>query len=326
MSRYTPVDDLMMAIHQQAVKARATRDQPLSRHQINASRKECRAIVGQAIDRLVDAGLLSTLRLTRDGETNDIYWPTGLKIIAPPTDQELNAMSESKTARLIRLITAHGPIDSVALTAKANAEGANIPAKNLAGLLAAGIKAGTVITSRPDKYTIYQMAAEPVAQTSSLPKDDADDGAMPPADPALANRELGNQLSAAQADQQAAERALQTAQADLGRYRDLLDQVASALHCDSIDSIPAVLDRGIAAHESTGRLAMLLHAGEDADLDYFAPFVSETDAITLAMRQVDTGHAERVTLIRVLGEASRSHTVWTPMVTPPIATLGGQEV
>lgn len=320
MSRYTPVDDLMLAIHEQVIAARATRDRPLTRGQINAIRKECGAIVGQAIDRLVDGGLLATMRLTRDSTTHDVYWPTGLKPIIPPTDEERRMSTESKTDRLVRLITTHGGrINAVDLSAKAKAEGYDIPAKNVQGLLTSRVNRGDIELIRDGRTTYYDTPRKKTAASLGASEDD---DAMPPAEAELP-----------ESHRAAFEKRITGLEANINgieRERAALDDVVNALcgalgvntairALDEITRLKSLDDR------PTGRLAMLLHSGDDADLDYFAPFISETDAVTLSMRQVDTGHAERVTLIRVLGEATRRATVWTPMVTPPIATLNEQE-
>lgn len=362
MSRYTPIDDLMLAIHEQVIAARATRDRPLTRGQINASHKECGAIVGQALDQLVDGGLLATMRLTRDSTTHDFYWPTGLKPITPPTDEERRMSTESKTDRLVRLITTHGSrINAVELSAKAKAEGYDIPAKNVQGLLTARVNRGDIELIRDGKATYYDTPRKKTAESLDASEDD---DAMPPTDPALlalANRELGNQLSAAQADQQAAERALQSANADLadicrvldvphageaveaivhlekladaradqdmgdlGRYRALLDQIAARLGCDTHDSIPAVLDSLLATRDvSGGRLALLTtHDMVGAVLDYLEPYVSEEDARQLVLTRVNRGDLEHCVLVRALFQARRQLT-YGPIEAPAIKTLRG---
>jgi hypothetical protein len=198
---------------------------------------------------------------------------------------------------------------------------------------------------------------------------DAD--AMPAADPALlalANRALGekvesleSQLSAALADQQAAQRradaletdlaeicrALEVADArealseithqklvaarinqdagDLSRYRDLLDQVASALHCDSIDSIPAVLDRGLAAPEPAGgRLAILtFHEGSGCVWSYLEPHVSEDAAQRHILTSLESGEGDNAILVRALWSAHRPAIQYGAIETPEIKTLRG---
>jgi len=312
MSRYAAPTALQLALLDQMRQARASSFAPMSQAAMLESRGlTAPSAILDALAGLLEMRLVSHCRFVRDGDPQDTYWPTGLKPITPPTALELSQMSESKTARLLRLIAEHGPIDSIALAAKANAEGGNIPPKNLGGLLTASVKAGTIITSRPGKHTVYEMAPPPVAQVSSLPPDD-DDDAMPPADPdllALANRALGGQLKAAESDASrlAAEKA--ALEADLADICRALDVPHAGQAVEAIDLLGRLAIE-IPVNETRtdpprGRLALLVMGEDETDLHYLEPYVTEDEAEGLAIAQVHSGGARRALLIRAIYSAQR---------------------
>lgn len=341
MSRYAAPTALQLALLDQMRQARASSFAPMSQAAILESRGlTAPSAILAALAGLLEMRLVSHCRFVRDGDPQDTYWPTGLKPITPPTQEELSKMSESKTARLLRLIAAHGPIDSIALTAKANGEGANILAKNLAGLLAASVKSGTIITSRPDKYTLYEMAPPPVAQASSLPPDD--DDAMPPTDPgllALANRALGEQLKATEAELSAA---LADQKAESDRATALATDLADI--CRALD-VPHA-GEAVAAIELLGRLAIAKQTGSEIPvnetrtdprgrlallhthdmiggvLEYLEPYVSEEAAREHLLTRVNSGDLEHCLLVRALFQASRQ-IAYGPIDAPAYSTLQG---
>ena len=111
--------------------------------------------VHDALEQLIDARLISHMRHTREGVTQNVYWPTGLKPITAPSIEEISMSSEPKNSLLNRLILLHGPIAGAALAEKARATGANIPAKNVPGLLETLVRKGDVIVKKHDGASHY---------------------------------------------------------------------------------------------------------------------------------------------------------------------------
>jgi archaellum component FlaC len=172
--------------------------------------------IHDALEQLIDARLITSMRHTVGGVTQNVYWPTGLHPITAPSMEQIHMASEAKNSQLARMILKYGPISGADLAAKATAAGLNIPTKNVQGILGGHIGRGEIIQKKRDGanwYMTSNQAAEwqenvaaaggdcdnrAAAHVMSAP--DADDEAMPEPDArmlALANRELGNQLDTA---------------------------------------------------------------------------------------------------------------------------------
>jgi hypothetical protein len=114
-----------------------------------------------ALEKLCDAVQVRAIRGHRGGYWQNLYWP----VAAPETpihQLEEVAMSEPKNSLLNRLILLHGPIAGPALAEKARATGANIPAKNVPGLLETLVRKGEVIV-RKHQFASHYMTPNQAA-------------------------------------------------------------------------------------------------------------------------------------------------------------------
>ncbi len=274
MSRFDAPSALALHVLATLQELRANSARPISQADLLHAyyQAETPDRVHDALEELLDQRLIATLRHTRDGVTQSVYWPTGLHPLTAPTLEEIAAMSESKSARLIRLLAAYGRQTATELALRADAEGANIPAKTVGGLLAYAVSRGDVTVTKEGGTTYYQVREHTPADAV---KEETHQGH----DLLLARiSELNAELSASQANEKVeSDRA--TAQAndiaaicraldvphagaavaeiqhlvamseartdqvfgDLGRYRALLDTLATALAVDSYDSLPAAI-------------------------------------------------------------------------------------
>jgi hypothetical protein len=122
---------------------------------------------------------------------------------------------------------------------------------------------------------------------------------------------------------------------DLGRYRALLEQIASHFHCGSIDDLPEVVaSLGTAKQFGTeipvnetrqdapGRLALLVMGENETELHWLEPYVTDGEGEGLAINQVHCGAAQRALLIRALYSATRK-IEHGPIAVPAVDTLHG---
>jgi hypothetical protein len=214
-----------------------------------------------ALEKLCDAAHVRAIRGQRSGSWQNLYWPL---VAAAPIDQseEKPVMSEPKNSLLNRLILMHGPIAGAALAEKARATGANIPAKNVPGLLETLVRKGEVIVKKHDGASHYmtanqaadwdenlrigaQMEADSAAHVMSAPTSTKQSGgeipvsesdeAMPEADPALlasANRMLSQTVENLESDIRKQRTLLESNRSEIAelktRNHDLLNDVAAA--------------------------------------------------------------------------------------------------
>lgn len=393
MSRLRPLTDLDRSVWR--LTALATRDQPMPLCTLFTAARHLAPPdqIHDALEACLDAGLLSTMTHTRDGVTQAVYWQTGIKPFTPPTDEERRIMSIPKNAWLLQAIRAHKkPISTVELSTQATAAGLNIPARNIPSLLETYEKKGAVIKSKINRVVHY---GTPQPATAN---EEADDDAMPPADPfilAMANRAIserleqiataigheegndgklvssvialslerdelarkfadaikgreidGDNLRAAEIALNIIHSALNVATAedavaeiehlqklanartdqdlgDLGRYRELLDQIASSLHCESLDVLPEVVANLGTAPMQAGRLAFLSYVdSEGIVMEYLEPYVGEEEARRLLIRRVETGELGHGVLVRAIYQARRQ-IEYGPVQAPDVSTLRG---
>ena len=153
MSRYTDLSLLALTLF--AAIGKHSSQRPISLGDVLRRGGDKHADAGNAIQSLLDARLIATMTHIVNGKANVVYWPTGLKPIKAQTLEQISMASEPKNAHLARLVLLHGPIAGPALAEKAREGGANIPAKNVAGLLETRLKHGDIIARKIGGVTMY---------------------------------------------------------------------------------------------------------------------------------------------------------------------------
>ena len=120
-----------------------------------------------SLEQLVAQRRLATCRITRDGASHDVFWPTGMvsaaaswtvkptlrkppelaaqppEPISNPPPPEHPMKTETNTARLLAAIQKHGPLHAHDL-----AERTHVPVKNVDGSLAIAQRNGTIVTRK----------------------------------------------------------------------------------------------------------------------------------------------------------------------------------
>jgi hypothetical protein len=220
MSRFDAPTPLQLHLLDLLKQSKASSYAPVSHAAIlkQARHRAAPDEIHDALEGLVDRALISTMRHTKDGVTQSVYWPTGLKPITPPTEQERHAMAESKTSRLLRLIMLHGPINGADLAEKANAEGGKIEAKNIQGLLAGHINKGDVVTRKDGRFTLYMASSQ------------ADAIAVPPTGvPASHHAEIERRIAELESGLHSMQAEKAQAEADLKGTNEVLAEICRAL-------------------------------------------------------------------------------------------------
>lgn len=279
--------------------------------------------VDAALASMLDERLLATCRITRAGETIDVYWPTGLKpraaIIQPPPKPETKFMimkSDSQNTRLVKAIEQDGPIYAAALSEKTG-----IFTNSIDGCLAPSIKSGVIVTrqiyaeERGRMLKHYMTAAQAQAleaqQTATLEAGTPTDqgGAANDAGEVIPTQALLDEINMQN------ER-IHTLLNDAAAANLIFTQLADTLKVQQPEQLPAALDellhalstRAMAAPpappaETPGKLALLLI--DSADQVEVEALHDGDDAQTMAMTHIELGHAARVVVVRILGEAQR---------------------
>jgi len=279
---------------------------PISLGELLRAHPDDSADIPNALQNLIDARLITSMRHTVGDTTQTVFWPTGLKpITAHPATEAIKIMSEPKNSMLNRLILLHGPIAGTALAEKAREQGANIPAKNVPGLLETLIRKGEVIARKRDGATWYMT---PMMA-------DTEDAAHVMSAPVSATASTAPEEGVTCAHDEIAE--LKTRIHDLlndaAGANMLLQHLAKKLSVEKFEDIPGAFDeltqalaaRAMQPEPAAGRLALLLIDSADLteleELDqHDAP-----NAQQLAVRTIEQGHAARAVVIRILGEARR---------------------
>lgn len=273
-----------------------------------------------ALDAAVHAKLIGTARITRNTLTQDVYWPTGLKTpalagikpkepitVPKPAPAPAEIKPDTKAQQLIKAIVAGGPISGPDL-----AEVTGIKQADHNAVLASPLKNGTIAMRRLflsehgreiKHYMTAHQAAEwdanhetPAAPAPAAPAPDAIGHVMSHPD-AETLRDLNAEIHALRNDLAA---------------RDLiLHAMAEKLHVTRIEDIPAALDdlthalatRATTAQAPAGKPALLLI--DSADLTEVEMLGEDDDAQAMAMSSIELGHAARVLVVRIVGEATR---------------------
>jgi len=274
---------------------------------------------------------LGTMTQTRDGITRDVYWPTGLKPITPPTTEELKIMSTPKNLWLLQTITKHPAQTAAQLSAMADAVGIKIPQKNVSGLLAAYIQSGEVIRDRNEsKIFVYLPGATKSAEAKQA------------AEPAHLLRkiadleaEIAHLTSAAKADRAELSAVMANEKTERDRATGMevdLAEICCALHVTNARDalariaewtlpIPPVTPELVSTPDQ-GRLALLVIGENETDLHWLEPYVTDGEGEGLAINQVHCGAARRALLIRALYSATRK-IEHGPIAAPAAETLHG---
>lgn len=155
MSRYSNINPLAAEVYARIQPHSSLR--PIAQSAILGAfnRTTLPDAVHDALEQLIDARLISHMRHTLNGVTQNVYWPTGLKPITAPSIEEIRMASESQNSTLAKLILMHGPLTSTDLAAKAQAKGLNCPKKNVPGILGGHLTRGEVISKKHDGAVWY---------------------------------------------------------------------------------------------------------------------------------------------------------------------------
>lgn len=325
-----------------AIVAKSTPQAPMCGADIIAALGAGHIDARRALDSAVAAMLLNTARITRNGLTHDVYWPTGRKTpvltgnkkeplaVPKPTEPDTHG------SRLIKLIIAHGPIIAADL-----AEKAGVVAKNIDPYLASAVKHGQIHTrmgyvpelGRERKHYMtatqaqewddrgQQIEVGPVEETANAAAQGGHAMSHPATLERLAvlEREHKEFFDNNWHDQRRRAEAQATQIHDLKNdiaARDLiLNNLADTLKVQQIEDIPGALDdlthalatRAMAANEAAGKPALLLI--DSSDLTEVEMLTEDDDAQRIALHSIELGHAARVLVVRILGEAQRT-AVW----------------
>ena len=141
MSRYSPMTPDMQRVLDVLIQARASALRAVSRSDVLCALHGSLPpdAVCDALESLHDAALVSTVRVTRDGVSQDNYWPTGLHPIKP-VQTLLEPTMPTLQEKIYRAIQAHGPIDRHALAQQSVA-----PPKSLDTLAKPLVDSGKVL-------------------------------------------------------------------------------------------------------------------------------------------------------------------------------------
>lgn len=292
-----------------------------------------------ALNELIEQRALTTCRITRGLNSEDHYWPTGLK---NPVTQGVTPMSkrpESAATNLLRNIVAHGPI---ILTDLADKSG--IVSKSIDAILAAAPNARNVIvtrkgfcaekgrelnhymtTTQAEEWDAREAEAQKPQKSAASDEVDADQPAAhvmsaPVATPVSTKQSEGVQVNESDDDTATESAELAEARRTIQSLHDSIDGMLSdwydirqALDVSTQEEILAEIGnlQRIAEEiprpaESTGRLALLLI--DSADLTEVEELDANCDpriAQAAAMARIDHGHAARAVVVRIMGEAVR---------------------
>ena len=299
--------------------------------------------MASALETMTAQRLLSTARITRGGVTQDVYWPTGLTKpaiagIKPKEPLKVPNLTDTdtKAQRLIKAIVAHGPITNADLADKTGTK-----ANNVDGLLKAAVNRSQITTRQifvPEqgRELRHWMTSTQAAEWDARAEID-EQIEIPPA----TDTPVGHVMSHPAAEQKSEDFFLlgvladiraaigDTGQIMLGDLaqaiktrihdykndiaaRDLiLNNLAGTLKVQNIADIPAALDdlthalstRAMTTRAPAGKPALLLI--DSADLTEVEMLGDDDDAQAMAMSSIELGHAARVMVVRIVGEATR---------------------
>jgi len=276
--------------------------------------------IHEALEQLIDARLITQMRHTRNGVMQNVYWPTDLKPITAPTLEEIRMASEPKNSHLARLILKHGPISGADLAAKAQSAGLNCPTKNVQGILGGHITRGEIILKKRDGANWYMTATQAEEWCAATVQDAEPAHVM--SGPKQSNAEIPVNETAPHDDQTATIRALQVDLAhrdrtihdlknDVAGANLVLHQLADKLQVNAFEQIPAAIDeimhatttRVLHADPLPGKQALVLI--DSAELIEIEELAVDDDAQNMALASIELGHAARVLVVRIMGEAKR---------------------
>lgn len=271
--------------------------------------------VPDAIESLREQRLVATCRVTRGGIAQDVYWPTGLKRFTPPTLDDIRMAAEPKNSQLARLILLHGPISGPALAEKARETGMNCPAKNIHGLLASHVQRGEIIARKANGVTVYmtptQAEDEASAHVMSAPPKTKQSGEETPVSETASPDDQAAIIRALQIDLAHRDRDIHQLKNDVAGANLVLQQLADRLQVDAIEQIPGAVDEIMQAtatyvlHSNPlpGKQALVLI--DSAELIEIEELAVDDDAQNRALSSIELGHAARVLVVRIMGEATR---------------------
>lgn len=299
-----------------------------------ASQASTAAII-LALNAMVEDRLISCAEITKSGLTRRVYWPTGLtrpaltgikpkEPLAVPHPQP----QDTQAQKLIKLIIAHGPIINADL-----AERSGIKANNIDGLLKAAVKNGQITTrsgyvAEQGRELRQWMTATQAAEWDEAAGNAAHAGHVMSHPDAEPDRKDGDdilinilsEIRAAIGDSgqimlgdlaQAIKARIHDYKNDIAARDLILNNLAGTLKVQHIADIPAALDelihamatRAMTAQAPAGKPALILI--DSSDLTELEMLGADDDAQAMAMSNIELGHAARVLVVRVIGEAAR---------------------
>jgi hypothetical protein len=290
--------------------------------------------IHDALEQLIDARLITSMRHTVGDVTQNVYWPTALKPITAPSIEEIRMASESKNSQLAALIVKHGPLSGSDLAAKAQERGMNCPTKNVQGILGGHLTRGEIIMKKRDGANWY-MTPNQAAEWNGKPEGPAADidptteaGAHVMSAPAASAKQSGDEnpvsetaphddktaiIRALQVDLAHRDRIIHDLRNDVCAANLIFSQLAETLKVERPEQIPDALDelthalatRAMVAAPEPGRLALLLIDSADLTEIEVLDQYDAHNAQQLAISNIEQGHAARAVVVRIIGEAKR---------------------
>ena len=265
----------------------------------------------RVLDEAVAGRLLGTARITRNGVTHDVYWPTGLKtpalsgikpkepLIVPHTAEKPDTLAQ----KLIKAIVLNGPIANADLADKTGCA-----AKSIDSLLRTAIKSGQV-TTRP--IYVAEAGRELRHWMTSTQAKEWDERSTGGSTGAAAD-DPATEPPATEPPAGDTQDRLSRLKNDVAAYALILSSLSERLQVARYEDVPGALDellhalatRAATAQGSAGRLALLLVDSADlTEIEELPAGLSDQDAEYAARAAVLQGHAARAVVVRIQGEA-----------------------
>lgn len=285
--------------------------------------------ISDHLEAMIDARQVGTCRITRNGISQNVYWPTGRKTpalagikpkepLTVPTNPANTATSQEKpdtqASRLIKAIVAHGPIMAADL-----AEMIGSKVNSIDGSLLSAIKAGTITTRMAFVTELGRERKHYMTRTQAEEWDEPSTGVTPELpEPATQGHAMSHPSVHAEVpnptenptEQDALRVEIHQLKNDLAARNLILYTLAETLQVEAIEDIPTALDELLGALNaralSLGKPALLLiDSDELTELEPLPEDMNAREMRQEAERAIHQGHAARAVIVRVIAEARR---------------------